>query len=306
MASPVRVLVDTREEDLWEALRPWWSQNSEGWIAERQTLDVGDVVFVVGSDENRREAVILERKTAEDLGASQRDGRYREQRARLLARRGAGTHVGYLVEAPMPWSPTMSRTWCRGAFSEVGLATAIMRLQLRYGIAVFQTSGLKESVMWVRRIAAALVADGGVFDTGLAADAAGAAAAYTEAIHVKKSANMDSERLLGTMLRTIPGVGAGAAEAIVGHAADFPTFYSLTEAQIAAIPMGAGGKRKLGKAVAAKLWQAFHKGTTFPSDPSSVTGFSSHTSTSAAGVDAVSAEEEAEVLMDSKHVLTAS
>lgn len=289
--TSVRVIIDIREDDLWTCLEPWVATNianADGWTVERQTLEVGDVAFYVGG----KEVVLLERKTAEDLGASQRDGRYREQRARLLARRGAGTHVGYLVEAAMPWSPTMSRTWCRGAFNEVGLATAIMRLQLRYGMAVFQTSSLKETVMWIRRIAASLVTDGAVFDTGLATDAAGAAAAYTDAIHVKKSANMDGGRLLGTMLRTIPGVGTGAAEAIVGHlgaGAGFPEFYALTEDALAAIPMGAGGKRKVGKALAAKVWRLFH------------------TSVSAgAAADTVTAEDEAEILMASKHDLTAS
>lgn len=115
--------------------------------------------------------------------------------------------------------------------------------------------------MWIRRIAAALLADPAVFREGLAATGAAAAAAYTEAIHVKKATNMTADRQLATLLRTVPGCGAAAADAIVQHvgSAGFPGFFALSEADLAAITMTSGTKnRKVGKAVAAKLWAAFH------------------------------------------------
>ena len=262
--TPVRVTIDIRETDLWTALEAWQDPSGaaateDGWYVVHKPLDVGDISFVLEKTADV-EAVCLERKTAEDLGASQRDGRYREQRARLLAKQGAGIRIGYLLECPMPWSPTLSRTWCRGVFSEVHLQQAIVRLQLRYGISVFQASGIRETVTWIRRIAGALVADPTVFTTGLATSKDAAAAAYTEAIHVKKATNMDADRVLVTLLRTLPGVGAAAAEAIQRHVGDagFPGMFALDEASLAAIPMGADGKRKVGKALAAKIWRVFH------------------------------------------------
>jgi len=266
----MKVIIDTREEDLWKLLEPWLPGSAaaatDGWTAEKRPLEVGDIAFVreITSAEavepTEEELVLLERKTAEDLGASQKDGRYREQRARLLAKRGAGTAIGYLLEAPA-WSPTLSRTWCRGAFSEVNLQTAIIRLQMRYTIPVLQSTGLKETVAWIRRIAASLKTDPAVFKTGLAGTATEAAAVYKDAIHVKKAANMDASLLLTTVLRTIPGVGPTAADAIVGHVGgSFPAFYALGEAELAAIPL-LTGKRKLGATVAGKLWGAFHTPT---------------------------------------------
>lgn len=261
--TAMKVIIDTREEDLWKLLEPWLPGSAaavtDGWTVERKPLEVGDIAFVREGEGEvaEEELVLLERKTAEDLGASQKDGRYREQRARLLAKRGGGTAIGYLLEAPA-WSPTLSRTWCRGAFSEVNLQTTIVRLQMRYTIPVFQSTGLKESVAWIRRIAASLKADPTVFKTGLATEATAAAAAYKDAIHVKKAANMDASLLLTTVLRTVPGVGAAAADAIMGHVGgSFPAFYALGEAELAAIPL-ANGKRKLGAATAGKLWAAFH------------------------------------------------
>jgi ERCC4-type nuclease len=259
----VRVKIDIRETDVWTALEAWHAgcgaTETDGWEVVKQTLDVGDVAFYLVTNESNQEVekVLLERKTAEDLGASQRDGRYREQRARLLARQGAGTRVGYLLEAPA-WSPTLGRTWCRGAFSEVHLQTAIVRLQLRYGLAVFQTQGVKETVQWIRRIASALVSDPTVFESGVSGDVKAVAAAYTEAIHVKKAANLEPERILNTLLRTMPGVGIQAAEAIVAHCqGNFSRFYELSESEIANVRMG-DGKRKVGPALAKKVWPFFH------------------------------------------------
>lgn len=181
--------------------------------------------------------------------------------------------IGYVVEAAMPWTPTLSRSWCRGAFKEPALQTALVRLQLRYGVPVFQASSMRETVMWIRRIAGALHADPAVFREGLATTGTAAAAAYTEAIHVKKAANMTGDRLLSTVLRTVPGCGPAAAEAIVAHvglseACGFPGFFALTEAELAAISMSSSGSaksRKVGKATAAKLWAAFHT-TGIPAD----------------------------------------
>lgn len=245
----LQVLIDTREEELWEVLAGW-REPFEGWQVQRVALDVGDIAFRLGDEE----LVILERKTVEDLAASQKDGRYREQRARLLAKKGAGVSVGYVLEAP-EWSATLSRSW--GAFKEVHLQNAMIRLQLRYGLAVFHATSLRETVMWIRRIAGALIADPTVFKTGLAETATGVAAAYTEALHVRKAANMSSDRILATLLRTIPGVGNSAADAIVAHVGDkgFPGFYELSEEDLASLSLG---KRKLGKTLAHTLWSTFH------------------------------------------------
>ena len=245
----VRVVVDMREEALWRTI-----VQQEGVVYEKTPLDVGDVTFFVGD----KEVITLERKSAEDLGASQRDGRYREQRARLLAKKGAGVAAGYLLEVGQP-SP-VPRSWCHGAFKEEHLRNTVLRLQMRYGLAVFQSTNVADTAVWIQRIAAALLADPAAFEGGIAADTAGAAAAYTESIHVKKATNMSADRVFATLLRTIPGVGPTAADAIVKHVGStgFPGFYALTEAELAAIPQGKGN-RKVGPAAAKKLWDAFHQ-----------------------------------------------
>ena len=250
------VHIDIREDDLWSELEPYWSPSADGWHAEKVTLAVGDIAFFAAPvTETSKPLVILERKTAEDLGASQKDGRYREQRARLLAHRGNGTAVGYVIEAPT-WSPSLSRSWCRGTFTEVHLQQAIARIQLRYTIPVFQAENIKTTVQWIRRIAKVLAGDPTAYVGGMAANACEAAAAYTEAIHVKKADNNTPERIFLSMLLSVPGLGKASAEAVAAAtSSSFTKLQEMSEAQIADIT---AGKRKVGKAVAAAIYAAIH------------------------------------------------
>ena len=252
----IRVVIDIRETDLWTQLEPYRTlDDKEGWWVEKATLDVGDIAFYSGTDLSGAPLAVFERKTAEDLGASQKDGRYREQRARLLALRGAQTAIGYIVEAPH-WSPTLSTSWCRGTFNEVHLQQAIVRLQLRYTIPVFLSTGIKETIQWIRRTAKILVTDPAVFKEGLATTASAAATVYTEAIHVKKAENNTPERLFLTFLLSIPGMGKTTATAVaelVSHS--LTGLQALSVEDLSAVKVG---KRRLGVALATAIHTAVH------------------------------------------------
>lgn len=287
--KPIRVVIDIREADLWAQLASYQTYSAtEGWWVELAPLDVGDIAFFVAdapptpttttaTEETEMEpvggagtsntivsssvcdlsgsALVLERKTAEDLGASQKDGRYREQRTRLLALRGAGTGIGYVVEAPA-WSPSMTRSWCRGTFNETHLQQAIVRLQLRYTIPVFQAATLRETAVWIRRMAKMLATDATVFRGGVATTACEAAAAYTEAIHVKKAENNTPERIFLHFLLGIPGLGKAAAAAVAAACDNkLSVLQTLSSDQLAEIKCG---KKRLGSAVAGVLFAAIH------------------------------------------------
>ena len=251
----IRVVIDTRETDLWALCAPYTDiSGNEGWIAEKRNLDIGDISFYL-NDISGAPLVTLERKRVDDLGSSQKDGRYREQRARLLAQRGLGTSVGYIVEAPY-WTPNLSNSWCRGSFTEVHLQQTLVRLQFRYTMPVFQVSKVSETMTFVRRIAKMLAADPTVFRGGLAETATAAASVYTEAVHIKKADNKTPERIFVAMLSTIPGLG-GAAVTALGTATQYSMkrMLSMSANEIAAIPTG---KRTIGASVAGVVWAALH------------------------------------------------
>jgi ERCC4-type nuclease len=251
----IRVVIDTRETELWSLCAPYTDiSGNEGWIAEKRNLDIGDISFYL-NDISGAPLVTLERKRVDDLGSSQKDGRYREQRARLLAQRGAGTSVGYIVEAPY-WTPNLSNSWCRGSFTEVHLQQTLVRLQFRYTLPVFQVSKVDETMSFVRRIARMLAADPKVFRGGLAETAVGAAAVYSEAVHIKKADNKTPERIFAAMLSTIPGLGGAAVTALAtATGSSMIRLLAMTAEQIAAIPTG---KRSIGASVAGVVYAALH------------------------------------------------
>ena len=251
----VKVSIDIREEELIKAMESYKTPGAEGWYIVHERLDVGDIAFQIETGDLSGVRVVLERKTAADLGASQKDGRYREQRARLYSLRGSGVAIGYIVEAPA-WSPTLSRSWCLGAFNEVHLQQAIIRLQLRHSIPVFHSMCIADTIAYIRRIAKLLIVDPTVFQSMAAKTTAEVAAAYTAEIHVKKADNTTPERVLYAMLMAIPGVGKTAADALVHTSTgSFTALYGKTVAELAVIPLG---KRKLGTSLAATIYAAFH------------------------------------------------
>jgi ERCC4-type nuclease len=87
--SAFEIVVDTRERELPAALAA-----SGAMTTSVSPLDVGDVEVWVGGER----ALVVERKTLSDLAASVKDGRYAEQKARMLATTEGGAVVMYAIE----------------------------------------------------------------------------------------------------------------------------------------------------------------------------------------------------------------
>ena len=71
----MEIIIDNREKDLIELFK----NNNVTHV--NKNLDIGDIQFII----NNEIIYIIERKTYDDLGASIKDGRYKEQKIRLLA-----------------------------------------------------------------------------------------------------------------------------------------------------------------------------------------------------------------------------
>jgi ERCC4-type nuclease len=96
----VRILVDTRERALADALD---SLSECTFRVDRKVLDVADVQIVAcrpGNEESEEVLLAIERKTGLDFAASVRDGRYHEQKRRLVDAVGSD-RVAYVLEGRM-------------------------------------------------------------------------------------------------------------------------------------------------------------------------------------------------------------
>ena len=90
MASVFEIVVDTRERELPNALGKIGCSN-----LKIEPLDTGDIeVWIDG-----KRVLVVERKTLSDLAASVKDGRYAEQKARMLASvTGHDAMIMYAIE----------------------------------------------------------------------------------------------------------------------------------------------------------------------------------------------------------------
>jgi ERCC4-type nuclease len=251
--SNILVHVDYREKGLYEILKK--NESEATYKCDSVNLDVGDIVIVNAVSE--QPLLVIERKTLADLASSNRDGRYREQRARLLAVKGQGITVAYLLEVGGGWTPELGRTW-HGKVTESLLLSIVMRLQLLHGIPVISSRDETVSATLLQHLAKMLRDKPDAFspESGVVADATVAAAAYTEALSVQKSANRNLKRVGAGMLCAIPGVGGKMSESILdacgGTLADL---IKKTQVEIAALSIG---KRTVGPVVAEKIWCALH------------------------------------------------
>ena len=114
-----------------------------------ENLALGDVRIAFGAALGAPTQLVIERKTIADLAASIKDGRYHEQKQRLLAA-AAATAAGdetvllaYVLEGGLDADPA-SDVACNGV-RHSALQTCVLRMALRDRIAVFQTASLLET-----------------------------------------------------------------------------------------------------------------------------------------------------------------
>jgi ERCC4-type nuclease len=122
----MRLIVDTHENKIIAAMKE--TTDMEFSI---ESLPCGDLLF---EDDDLR--LLVERKSAADLCASITDGRYREQRSRLVEWRNDQHKILYLIE---------------GQVDEVTERT-LYRLMIAYDIPVWRTIDVQDTVKWIKRV----------------------------------------------------------------------------------------------------------------------------------------------------------
>jgi len=232
--TPVKACVDTRERELIPLLAPW----------PVRTLNVGDIWIGLSGEEIGAGGVVIERKTVADFEASIMDGRYREQRTRLVSYCQAhGGRPLYIIEGDMDRM--------LGRMTEQALQKMLNRLMLRYGVSVLHTVSVEGTAAACRLLAAQMEEEPTVF---VATDAG--ALSYSSTVSVSKRGNRDDPRNFAIgVLQGCPGVSCAAATAILDA---FTSFTGVLAAEESALSVVLVGKRKLGPVVAKRLWGLLH------------------------------------------------
>jgi ERCC4-type nuclease len=246
--SDIQIQVDSRERELYDHLK-----GQTDFPAASMSLEIGDIMII----NSEKPLLIIERKTLSDLASSNRDGRYREQRARLLSMRGQGISICYLIEYGNGWNSELNRIF-NGGVTEVLLFTLVTRLQLHYGIPVLTAKDVFSTSKQILQFCKMLKEKPDLFmpNSGIVADATAAASVYTEALSAQKSANRCLKRVGASMLSAIPGIGGKLSEGILDLCeGTLECVMKKSKEELALLKVG---KRAVGKVAAEKIWTALH------------------------------------------------
>ena len=233
----VSVTVDANagETPLYTALQ---ARLGSGHVA-RQRLDVGDVALRKTDGDGRAiGTVLVERKTWADLAKSLADGRWHEQKARLLSAaaddaaaegeaageraeadgaRGGATSVLYVVEGALRgWNGTVDggggSMGAVGVMRNAALEAALVMAAVRDGVPVLRTKDAAHTVDVVAYLHAKL-GDGDELTSGGAALGASASSYAGLVKHKRKRDNLTPAVTWAVMLAAVPGMSARKAEA---------------------------------------------------------------------------------------------
>lgn len=240
--------VDTREGDLIRLLETSSDEKVEVKQLPIADLWIGTTNSATNSATNvtqenphgiQENGILIERKSIRDLEASILDGRYREQRGRLLAFcQETKTQPMYLLEGSLG-----SGT---GRLQKKAILKFIHRLVLHYQIPVIQTASLQETA----EVFLTLVEQWKEDPTAL--QRTRELVKVSDGIHVQKKVNaMDPRQFALHCLAQCSGVSVKMAEALLDQ---FGSLKGVMNAAVKEIQEVKVGTRRVGPVVAQRIW----------------------------------------------------
>jgi ERCC4-type nuclease len=228
--------LDTREGELIRLL-----QAPQDIVKQLPVADIW--IGITESNSISEGGLLIERKSIRDLEASILDGRYREQRGRLLASCHENkTQPMYIVEG--------SFSSGTGRLTKKALMKFINRLIFHYNIAVMQTASLSETAELIQTLVEQWKED----PTSLQRTTE--VVKVTDGIHVQKKANaMDPRQFAICCIAQCPGVSVKAAEQLVTVFGSLPGVIKASKEELEQVKVSA---RKIGPVVSKRLYELLH------------------------------------------------
>ena len=183
---------------------------------ETKNLDIGDIHVY----HNGVLVIIIERKTIADLIASIKDGRYKEQKLRLLAQ-PKSTKIIYLIEGKIVDDCGESS---QSSVSTSTIWSIFVKLLLRDSFNVFRTKSLKETGKFVSKI---MEKGEECFKDGAQYTSASIQQDYKDCLKTKKKENITPAICFVRQLCQIQGCSTTIAEQI---AVKYPNMVTLVNA----------------------------------------------------------------------------
>lgn len=236
--------IDHREKDLKVAFPD----------AIYQNLDLGDIQ--IRYKDSDKLFLLIERKTMNDLVSSVNDGRYREQKKRLLESGHPKNQILYILEGRVKDIPGHTKT----------LYGMIINTMYRDKIPVLRLENIDETIFFIKRIIEKIESNDGIICNNMTSETeCDTNLEYLSTIKLKKKDNLTSNNCSILQLAQIPGMSIQNAQIIINTYQSLAnlinTYYQTDEDKRTIllsdleISITNGKKRKLGKVLSERIYQ---------------------------------------------------
>jgi crossover junction endonuclease MUS81 len=227
----LQLIIDNRETDLLDI---------ECSAKVLENIELGDIVFK--DTDNNSFVLVIERKKISDLGASIKDGRYREQKYRIMNALPKTTRKMYLIEGKYSKKFGLSQQTYKGS---------IINTLIRDNLLVYFTKDVDETREFILDIYNRL--NKYYKDISTNTDISIDEISYTSVCKINKKKNITKKCCQINQLSQIPGVSTKTATSIINHFDDMNTLY-LSQPDIETIANIRGNtNRKIGVKLATKI-----------------------------------------------------
>lgn len=211
------------------------------------TQDVGDFQI---RDAEGQILVVLERKTCSDMAASINDGRYREQKVRLLNTQAP--YRGYILEGIYPETGiSFPGRGKRRVVKSDTYRSIILGLTIRDSLLVYQTEDLVNTARLINQILKKLPDYLDKPDHDLTSYQS----SLVQCVSTVKKDNMTPKLCFAAMLAQIPGVSLKLAKLITQR---YPSWDRLLQASSLELAEINTGERRLGQVLAERITEYLH------------------------------------------------
>lgn len=190
------LIIDNRERGLIELL------DKKGYQYEKKNLDIGDIQFI--DVETKNPLIVIERKTLDDLSSSMKDGRYKEQKERIIHSLSPKVRKIYLIEGE--WDETSN-------ISNKSLKGMVINTMIRDNIQVKEVKNVEDTVLFIEEI---ILHIGMYYDIVRNEICLEDGREFNLLCKTGKKDNMNSLRCLENMLLQISGVSSKTVKIMMG------------------------------------------------------------------------------------------
>lgn len=199
MNKEISIIVDTRETKLLD----YFEKNKTKIVNyEKKQLDIGDIHIINNKTDSLQLPIVIERKTVNDMLASIKDGRYKEQKTRLngLLQQNEIKTWFYILEG----SPYFLNDIQKNTYNGVVIST-----QLRDNIQIINTQNCEETYQFILKLVSRLEKQ------NIFKNIETNTISYNDSIKLKKKDNITSNRVQIMAISNIPQCSMKIGEAII-------------------------------------------------------------------------------------------